>query len=336
VESPAFLHSGAGLIDPQGRRFSYLRLSITDACNFKCGYCLPNGYCREDAREPELSVDEIARLVAGLAELGMYKVRLTGGEPTTRRDFLEIVERVAATPGVREVAVSTNGYRLRALAPDLARLGVKAVNVSVDSLDRARFAAITGSDRLQEVLAGIDACLSTGIPKVKANAVLLRGQNDDELDAFLAWVRERPITARFIELMRTGENGAYFAARHVTASALRARLLAEGWAPAARGKAAGPAEELSHPAFAGRIGFITPYSGKFCESCNRLRVTARGELRLCLFGEGSHGLRRWLRDDDSRPKLQSELRRLLVAKEASHFLEEGRVGDMRSFSSVGG
>src|SRR5689334_19815604 len=177
---------GRHLIDAFGRRLDYLRLSITDRCNFRCSYCLPGG-CSSVAGARPLSAGEIDRLVRVFAELGVWKVRLTGGEPTLRQDLVEIVRRVATTPGVRHVGMTTNGHRLASMVRDLAEGGLTCLNVSLDSLDPGRFAAITGRSLLAQVLAGIEGAIAVGIPHIKVNVVLLAGTDGTEVDRFLAW-----------------------------------------------------------------------------------------------------------------------------------------------------
>ena len=322
------------LADAFGRRFHYLRLSIADACDYRCLYCLPGGFHKEEP-EPPLTPDEIRRLVAGFADMGFWKVRLTGGEPTLRRDLIEIAEAVAKTPGIRRVALSTNGARLEALALDLARAGVSAVNVSVDSLDPARFRDVTGRDDLPKILAGVERALSLGLD-VKLNAVLMKGLNDGEFSRFVDLARERPLGVRFIELMPTADNMDFFTARHLKAESLVAWLLADGWTEAPRAEADGPARRFQKPGYAGSVGVIAPYAKDFCASCNRLRVTSRGRLRLCLFAEGEHSLRPLLQSDDQRTALQESVSALLGRKDASHYLPEGRVGDTRHFAAIGG
>jgi cyclic pyranopterin phosphate synthase len=283
------------LQDAHGRRFPYLRLSLTEACNFRCSYCLPEGY-QAQGRASFLRVEEIARLVRALAGLGMRKVRLTGGEPSLRRDLAEVIATVAGTPGVEQVAMTTNGRLLARRAAQWRAAGLDALNVSMDSLDAARFARITGDAHFHEVREGVDAALGLGLRAVKLNAVLLRDCNDDELPAWMEYVRGRPLSVRFIELMRTGDNQAYFERHHLAPDGLEAQLRAAGWARQPRPVEAGPAREYAHPEYLGRIGFITPYARDFCASCNRLRVTARGDLRLCLFGETGVPLRHLLQD----------------------------------------
>ena len=230
------------LQDPFGRRFTYLRLSITDTCNFRCVYCLPNGNPLCGPKEL-LSAKEISRLVAAFAALGVIKIRLTGGEPTVRGDLLEIVSAVATAPGIEKIALTTNGYRLDRLAAGLRRSGLSSINVSVDSLDRKNFARITGHDRLEDVLKGVETATALGISPVKINVVLLRDINDGEFDRFLQWARDRPIRIRFIELMRTLSNSALFDKHHLSADPLKDRLAHQGWAPGTRTVSDGPAIE---------------------------------------------------------------------------------------------
>ena len=283
------------LVDGFGRSFRYLRLSVEDACNFRCRYCLPNGFHKTEAEEP-LSLAEIGRLVRAFAGLGFWKVRLTGGEPTVRQDIVEIARATAGTPGIRRVALSTNGYRLLELAPDLKDAGVSAVNVSVDSLDAARFAGLTGRDGLAGVLAGIERSLGLGL-ETKVNAVLMKGLNDDEFGRFVEMARERPLSVRFIELMPVADNMNFFTERHLKADSLVAWLGENGWTERARGEGAGPAREFHKNGYQGSVGVIAPYAKDFCASCNRLRVTSRGKLRLCLISEADHTLRPLLQDD---------------------------------------
>ncbi|MCC6806331.1 MAG: GTP 3',8-cyclase MoaA [Deltaproteobacteria bacterium] len=323
------------LADRQGRSFKYLRLSVTDACNFRCTYCLPNGYVRPLDHEAPLSVDEISRLVRGFARLGIEKVRLTGGEPTTRRDIVEIARRVRAVDGVRTIAVSTNGYRLTELAPELAAAGVTQVNVSVDSLAPERYRAITGHDSLPAVLAGIDRAIARGLV-VKVNAVLLRDENDAEIERFIEWTKDSPVSVRFIELMRTGDNELFFLRRHSPLQVIERRLQALGYTPRARQATDGPAVTYAHAERAGTIGLIAPYSKDFCVSCNRLRVTSRGALRLCLFGDQNASLRHLLQRDDDREAIATFVRAALVEKAPSHRLHQGDVGNARNLAQMGG
>lgn len=326
----------ASLIDRYGRRFPYLRLSVIEACNFRCSYCLPQGYQARPGLPRYLGLDEIRRLLTGFARLGMRKVRLTGGEPSLRRDLTEIIAAAAAVPGVETVALTTNGVLLPQRIECWHAAGLTHLNVSVDALDRARFAEITGHDRLPHLLDGLDRALALGLSAVKLNAVLLRGLNDDQLPAFFDYLRTHPVSLRFIELMQTGDNLEYFRRHHYRAEALEASLQSEGWSLLPRAVDAGPAREYSHPDYRGRIGIIAPYSRDFCAGCNRLRVTASGDLRLCLFGHVGIPLRPLLQADDQADELQAALISQLGLKALGHGLHEGHTGLTPHLASIGG
>lgn len=324
------------LADRYGRTFPYLRLSVIEACNFSCSYCLPNGYHAVPGRPKALELDEIARLLRGFAAAGMRKVRITGGEPSLRRDLTAIIGVAATTPGVEKVALTTNGCLLRKRFAEWHDAGLTALNVSVDALDPQRFAAITGHDRLDDILAGIESAIAARLPSVKLNAVLLRGLNDDQMPAWLDYLRDRPVGLRFIELMQTGDNLDYFRAHHYRADELESRLQDAGWTLLERAPDAGPAREYAHPDYAGRIGIIAPYSRDFCAGCNRLRVTSSGDLRLCLFGNVGIPLRPLLQRDDQADELRAALTTQLGLKKATHSLHLGETGLTPHLASIGG
>ncbi|PWC11260.1 GTP 3',8-cyclase MoaA [Brenneria corticis] len=325
------------LTDAFARKFYYLRLSVTDVCNFRCTYCLPNGY-KPDGANPHhfLSLDEIRRVSRAFAESGTEKVRITGGEPSLRRDFVDIIAAIRENPAIRALAVTTNGYRL---ARDVARwreAGLTALNVSVDSLDARQFHAITGQDKFRQVMDGIDAAFACGFAKVKVNTVLMRDVNDGSLQTFLEWIRARPIQLRFIELMETGDGGALFRRHHISGEVIRRRLLQQGWLERARGRSDGPARVFRHPDYQGEIGLIMPYEKDFCLSCNRLRVSATGNLHLCLFGEQGIPLRDLLADDQQIEALKMRISGGLATKKQSHFLHQGNSGITQNLSFIGG
>ncbi|WP_062261174.1 GTP 3',8-cyclase MoaA [Endozoicomonas arenosclerae] len=323
------------LHDPQGRTFPYLRLSLTDLCNFSCNYCLPDG-CEEHHHKQSLNVSEIRRLVAAFAAVGVEKIRLTGGEPTLRNDFNEIVSTIKSTPGIKKVAMTTNGYKMDQRVESWLAAGVDQLNVSIDSLDPRAFEAITGHDRLQEILAGIEKAFAHGLPSIKVNAVLMKDVNDIQLGAFLDWIKHQPISMRFIELMQTGDNGSFFNQYHVPGQQIRDQLLSQGWVRMTRKKDAGPAYEYCHPDYQGRIGLITPYSRDFCKDCNRLRVSSQGHLQLCLFSESGHDLRHLLQDDSQQEALIQEIRSVLRLKVDGHFLDQGYTGGTHNLAQIGG
>ncbi|MCY0965028.1 GTP 3',8-cyclase MoaA [Parathalassolituus penaei] len=321
------------LSDAFGRRFGYLRLSVTDQCNFRCNYCLPDGY-QGSGKTAFLSLDEIRSAVGAFAALGTRKVRITGGEPSLRRDLPDIIRAVASTPGIDTVAMTTNGYRLERSVDDWVAAGLTNLNLSIDSLDPAQFATITGHDVLPSLLRGLDRALALGL-KVKINAVLLRGFNFDQLQSFLDWVKHTPVSMRFIELMQTGDNQVFFAENHVSGEQIRQHLLDQGWLPVLRETNAGPALEFCHPHYHGKIGLIMPYSRDFCASCNRLRLSSVGKMHMCLFGEQGYDIRELLQADRQAELLQT-LPQLLGEKRESHYLHQGQTGATRHLAMLGG
>lgn len=323
------------LEDRFGRQFPYLRLSVTDVCNFSCSYCLPDGY-KKSGPELFMNVDEIRRLVTAFAGMGTWKIRLTGGEPTVRPDFVEIARAVAAVPGIRRLAMTTNGYKLPERALDYYQAGVRAINISIDSLRPSVFKEITGHDRLEEILDGMRICTKAGFDAIKINTVLLKGMNDCELDDFISFAEKNPVSLRFIELMRTGNNTDYFKAHHLSGSVVREKLAARGWSLQPREDGAGPADVYEKAGYRGTIGLIAPYSKDFCKTCNRLRISARGQLQLCLFGEGGYNLRPLLQQDAQMEELQGQVMNLLRIKKETHFLHEGLTGATPHLASIGG
>lgn len=322
------------LQDTLGRRFSYLRLSITELCNFRCNYCLPNGNVCDTARD-FLNIEEIKTLVATFARLGIRKVRLTGGEPTLRKDLVDIIEICKQTPGIEKVALTTNGFSLKRQIADFKQAGLDGINVSADSLDPSMFAAITGRNKLDDVLTGVAMALSSGIGSVKLNTVMLRQFNHFELKDFMEFLRTTPVTWRFIELMQTGNNKTFFNANHVAGESIKASLLRQGWQRLIPAQQAGPAQEFSHPEFKGRVGLIMPYSKNFCKSCNRLRVSSQGKLHLCLFAEQGLDIRSYLSSGDMDGACQL-ISQLMGGKTAGHKLHQGFTGATQQLAMLGG
>ena len=327
--------AGPQLADSFGRRFPYLRLSLTDVCNFRCSYCLPDGY-KKTGCETFLEQTEILRLVRAFAALSVWKIRLTGGEPTIRPDFIGITRQIAAMPGIENLAFTTNGYKLPQRAQEYFDAGLRAINISIDSLNNSGFKTITGHDRLGEVLEGITACFEAGFESIKINTVLLKNLNDTELDDFIDFVKDKPVSLRFIELMRTRDNQDYFQKHHLSGTYVTERLLSKGWHAKPRADGAGPAVEFGHPESAGTIGLIAPYSKDFCKSCNRLRMSAKGVLHLCLFGEGGYSVRHLLQSDEQQEELQEKIMALMNFKKSAHFLHDNNSGVRDHLASIGG
>ena len=323
------------LKDNFNRKFEYLRLSITDECNFKCNYCLPDGYQRSHNNE-FLSHQEIQHLVQAFAELGTKKVRITGGEPSLRKDFIDIIKSVSAVKEIEKVATTTNGFRLQKDAQQLFDAGLDAINVSIDSLDAKTFHLITGKNIFQKVMDGVDACISAGYKQVKINSVLLKGLNDIDLDTYIDWIKTQPIQLRFIELMQTGDNAEFFDKHHRSGLWIKEKLLTQGWQQKKSLSHDGPAQIFTHPNYQGEIGLIMPYSQDFCVTCNRLRVSSTGKLHLCLFGEQGVQLRDLLVDASQKEELKKRIILALADKKESHYLQSGNTGITPHLASIGG
>jgi cyclic pyranopterin phosphate synthase len=329
--SDPFIVSTNALTDAQGRLIAYLRVSLTDRCNFRCEYCSVSDY---DDPSTVLARPEVARLVGIFARLGVRRVRLTGGEPTLRKEVVDIARDVRATLGIEEVAITTNGHRLGELARPLADAGVGCVNVSLDTLREDRLRAISGRGaRLREVLDGIDAAAAAGFAHLKLNTVVMGGVNEDELGDLVRHAWSRGASPRFIELMPFGKGVPVPTARVK-------RLLAEqgvalepcekrGWGPAhyMRGRDAAGGERF--------VGFIGAMTENFCERCNRARVTADGDLQACLGGTERVGLRELLRAGAPDETIELAIRGALARKAPRHQMDEAGSGLVQLLPMMG-
>ena len=327
------------LIDSFGRTFPYIRLSITDVCNFKCGYCLPNGYQIDKSDNRKfLKLKEIGRLTKALSELGVSKIRLTGGEPTVRKDFFDIIKVIKESSGIKKTVITTNGYHLDKIASKINASGLDGINISIDSLNREIFKSITSHDRLPEILKGIEKLKKMNFQNIKINAVLLKGINDSEkdFDQWAKFIEKNEIDFRYIELMQTGDNLHYFKKYHVSATKFTNYLNKNNWIIQTFGRDAGPAKNYLNPKFKGKFGIIAPYSKDFCKSCNRLRITAKGDLRLCLFGNTGINIRHLMQTDDQIEELKDLILKQLNFKKESHYLELGETGLTKNLSTTGG
>lgn len=322
------------LTDAYQRQFSYLRLSITDLCNFKCSYCLPNGYEGKSSQN-ELSLHEIKALVTSFAELGFKKIRLTGGEPSLRKDLLDIIDICKSQSGIEKVCITTNGYKLNHFLPQWIEAGIDQVNISIDSISPEQFELITASSDLPMIMRAMQSAMDNGFNAIKINTVLLREHLDSQVKPLIDWVKNKPLALRFIELMQTGENAEYFHRQHVSAESIKTFLAAEGWNTKERLIHSGPAIEYDHPNHVGSVGVIAPYSKNFCNSCNRLRITAQGQLHLCLFSDNGKDLRPYLQTGDSS-QLTDFLRLSIYDKLPKHYLQQQHTGATRNFSMLGG
>ena len=324
--------------DSFGRSFPYIRLSITDVCNFKCGYCLPNGYFKVENKPGFLNLDEISNLVAAFTELGVSKIRITGGEPTVRKDFFEVLKNIKSEHEISNLVITTNGYKLNEIAEELIATRINGINISIDSLDRNKFKEITGQDRLPQILEGINILQNKGFKNIKVNAVLLKNVNDS-LEEFQNWERfinNNEIDFRYIELMQTGDNLEYFKKYHTSAFIFKKYIESQDWKEISRIGDAGPSINYVHSKLKGKFGIIAPYSKDFCSTCNRLRITAKGELRLCLFGNTGTNLRPYLQNQNQKDELIELILKQLRFKKESHYLETGNTGITPHLASIGG
>lgn len=315
------------LLDRFGRLHSYLRISVTDRCNYRCVYCMPAEGLAWVPRRELLTYDEIGRLVWIFAGMGVRRVRLTGGEPTVRRDILQLVRKIGAVPGLSDIAMTTNGHLLAPLAKDLAAAGLRRINLSIDSLDPDRFGRLTRGGDLAAVLRAIDASVAAGLCPVKLNMVVIGGENDSEILAMARYAAERPeaLILRFIEYMPFQDRW------HSSVPSAKIReILSTEWSlsPASeadRGPGGGPARywlaKRPGQAIPLRLGFIAPLTEHFCASCNRLRLLADGQLRTCLAHEDNPSLRDLLRGGASDEEIAAVIRRIVDNKPAGHEAE---------------
>jgi cyclic pyranopterin phosphate synthase len=376
------------LIDSYNRIIDYLRVSVTDRCNFRCVYCMPEHGAPVAPSADILSADEIVRTVGIAASLGMEKIRLTGGEPLVRKDIVEIVRRIAALPGIAELSMTTNGFLLAPLASELAACGLTRINISLDTLREERFTRLARRGNLGQTISGINAALDAKLTPVKLNCVVMRGWNDDEAIDFARWTLNYPIDVRFIELMpinwSTGDDSV---ATYPVAQAAETpgngniRLYANteldtfkrsfhgvttdvphGQLDAAQMRSAfvptceirsliedclgplqpaslttnGPARTFRIPGALGTVGFISQITNDMCVDCNRLRLTADGQLRPCLMADGEVDLRHLLRNGASDADIADMFRITVLHKPKEHRLEDGLAPVGRNMSQLGG
>ncbi|HVY37088.1 MAG TPA: GTP 3',8-cyclase MoaA [Polyangia bacterium] len=336
----------APLIDPQQRRIDTLRVSVTDRCNYRCTYCMPDGGVAHGAREETLSFEEIADVVRLFVRLGVRRVRVTGGEPTVRRELPALIRLLRPIAGLQEIALSTNGHLLEALAAPLRTAGVDRLNVSVDSLRADRFRQITGGGDLARVLAGLEAAARAGFSGIKINTVAIDGFNDDELSALCRFAWARGWVPRFIEEMPMASGRTYVPGHCLSAAEIRARIAAAEPAGAVvpddggSDRGAGPARYFrllgAGDAPAWRFGIISPMTEHFCDSCNRLRLSATGALHACLGHDDAVDLRALLRAGDLAG-VERAIRGALANKRPGHtFQLVGLGGPRKAMVQIGG
>ncbi len=325
------------MFDSTQRNIHYLRLSVTDLCNLRCRYCMPDGVEKLE-REAVLTYEEFLRLAALFAQCGIDTVRVTGGEPLVRKGVDQLVAGLKAIPGIRKVTMTTNGILLARQLPALLDAGLDSVNISLDTLDRSVFQSITARDEFAHVMEGIHAALASGIP-VKLNCVPQVGVNEGELEAIAALAQNHPLQVRFIEMMPIG----YGAAMPCISGPELQERLARRWpdlqpVPAAESTVLGdgPAVYYTVPGWQGSVGFIAAVHGKFCASCNRVRLTSQGFLRPCLASEAGWDLRALLRSSASDDELLQAIRQTIWAKPREHHFGDNSMPATRGMYRIGG
>ncbi len=316
------------MMDQYGRNIEYVRLSLTERCTLQCEYCrAAEGICPKMA---EMSADEIERIVIAMAKIGVRKVRLTGGEPMLRRDIIDIVERIARIEGIEEIAMTTNAQQLVGKSKELKEAGLTRLNISMDSLDPDKYRKMTGGE-LAPVITSIDEAIEAGLLPLKINAVVIRGQNDDEIDDFIALAKDKPVDVRFIELMPMGRLGQDESLRVSTDEMVATRPYLIPLTPRYLSQ---PSTDYSIKGYRGRIGFISPISHKFCGDCNRVRVLSDGTLRPCLGDNSEVSLRETLDSGDDEILL-NVIRAAVFGKPVGHNFQDG-FAPKRDMSKIGG
>ena len=309
------------LIDPFNRRITYLRVSVTDHCNYRCHYCRDEDHLTNTARDDLLSYEELARIVRLFSELGITKVRLTGGEPLLRKDILKLATMLGEIPGIDDIPLSTNAHLLSPIAKQLQTAGINRVNISIDSLNQNRFKQITRGGDLDKVIQGIDAAIDSGMSPIKLNMVVMRGVNDDEIEAMIVFAIQRKIDIRFIETMPIGTAGIDAVDHHYSEAAILKRIrthLANHLVATKAKQTAGPAKSYLINNTNTSVGTISAVSNNFCSSCNRVRLTAKGRLILCLGQENSISLRDLLRLGKSDNEIKNMIVNAINKKPEKH------------------
>ncbi len=332
-------NTASPLIDAFNRRITYLRLSVTDRCDLRCTYCMPEKM-QFLPRKEVLSLEELHKLALGFIDRGITKIRLTGGEPLVRRDMIELVRALGRKlgDGLEELTLTTNGTQLSQFADDLAEAGVKRINVSLDTMDSELFKQLSRRDRLSQVLQGIAAAREAGL-KVKLNTVALKGLNEDEIPFLVEWAHANGHELTLIEVMPLGEIEEDRVDHYLPLTAVREKLEARWTLTPSDARTGGPARYVDVAETGGRIGFITPLTNNFCDGCNRIRVTATGQLYACLGGSERVDLRAALRSDDPDAQLAEALNiAMRIKPERHHFrIERGAApAQPRHMSLTGG
>jgi cyclic pyranopterin phosphate synthase len=327
------------LKDKFGRSIRDLRISVTDRCNFRCFYCMPKEAMEWQPKAEILTYEEIFELTSILVSLGITRLRVTGGEPMLRRDLESLIQRLSSIEGVEDLAMTTNAHFLRGRAQTLKAAGLKRITISLDSLDHERFALLTGRNELTQVIDGIDAACEAGLDPVKVNCVVIRGINDDQAVDFARFARERGVQARFIEFMPLDNGKVWRRDMVVPGDTLRERI--NEVFPLIPVKGDHASETSRRWRFAdgkpGEVGFINPVTQPFCGHCSRIRLTADGQIRTCLFSNIEHNIKSLLRAGAQRDELTAFIRDVIAVKEERHHINDPEfIQPLRTMSCIGG
>ena len=327
------------LLDPYNRRLNYLRISLTDRCNLRCVYCMPEQGVPKLIHEDILTYEELLRLARLSVRLGIEKIRLTGGEPLVRKNIGDLIKALGEIPGIRDISLTTNGVLLAEQAQALWAAGVKRINISLDTLNPGKYAEITRFNLFDQVWAGIQEAERIGFSPIKVNVVALRGINDNEILAFGRLSQEKPYHVRFIEFMPVGTENGWSTERFLSSDDIFKKLQVIGPLYPVNGQGLdGPAKRMAYDGARGEIGLISPISEHFCPSCNRLRLTAEGRLRVCIFSDDEIDLRTPLRNGASDVELETAIRTAILQKPKEHPIQMNPLPRkcQRQMSKIGG
>lgn len=304
--------------DSYGRKINYVRVSVTDRCNMRCKYCMPSSGINKKTHSDILSFEQLYNIINVFADLGINKVRLTGGEPLVRKGIVDFINKINSIQTIKDLAMTTNGQLLNNYAFDLKNAGLKRLNISIDTLDDKKYSEITRGGKLSETLKGIEKAKSLGFEKIKLNVVLIGGFNDDEIESFVDLTKTESIDVRFIELMPIGECSKWSLDNFISTEEILKRC--NELRPVEFDDISSPAKYYKLPNAKGRVGLINPISCKFCNNCNRVRITADGKLKNCLHSNSETDLKLFIHDKDL---LKNEIVKAIMAKPKEHSLENG-------------
>lgn len=320
------------MLDDAGRKINYLRISVTDLCNLRCRYCMPEEGILKKKHEDILRIEEIEEIVAEGAKIGIEKVRITGGEPLIKKGIIELVRKISNIDGIKDLAITTNGTLLKQYAKDLKYSGLNRVNISIDSLNKEKYKKITRGGKIEEVLAGIEEARRVGLTPIKLNTVLIGGFNDDEIEDFVNLTNNENIDVRFIELMPLGQASRW--AKEHFISNIKVLENFPDLVPLCKEDKGSPAKYYKLPMGKGRVGLINPISSHFCSSCNRIRITADGRIKPCLHSNYEINIKSLIRQNI---KLSDILKLAIKSKPKEHIIKKDEYEPIiRNMYQIGG